>query len=122
MARVKRFQDLYAWQFARKLTREVYVVTGNLGFMRDKGLKSQIQRAAVSAMSNIAEGYARGSAKQFSHFLDISRGSTAEVQSLSYVAKDLCYINETEFKTLFIFSDETIAIISGLKKSLAPHP
>ncbi|MEM8486232.1 MAG: four helix bundle protein [Bacteroidota bacterium] len=118
MARLQRFQDLFAWQVARKLTRSVYMLTANTDFVSDKGLKSQIQRAAVSTMRNIAEGYARGTTKQFSHFRDISRGSAAEVQSLSYVAKDLNYINAAEFELLFNLSDETIAIISGLKNSL----
>ena len=113
-----RFQELIAWQKARTLTKLVYQMSNMPGFASDFGLKSQIQRAAVSAMTNIAEGHARSTPKQFIHFLDISRGSAAEVQSLIYVAIDQNYISEKDFEQLFTLSDEVIAIIAGLKKSI----
>ena len=87
-------------------------------FGKDFGLKSQIQRASVSIMSNIAEGFARKAPKQFSHFLDISRSSAAEVQSLLYVALDQDYINESSFEIMMNLSDECMALITGLKKSI----
>ncbi len=88
MSGIKRFEELVAWQKARQLTGQVYQVTGNKALNRDYSLARQMQRAAVSIMSNIAEGFERGSQKEFYHFLSISRGSCAELRSQLYVALD----------------------------------
>ncbi len=118
MATFRRFQELFAWQKARKLTNQVYLLTHAKGFSKDYGLKSQIQRAAVSTMSNIAEGYARGTPNQFKQYLDISRGSAAEVQSLVYVALDQEYLDQQQFEELFSLTDEVISLVAGLKRSI----
>jgi len=86
------------WQDARVLTRSIYVLTSNHQFKRDFGLKDQIQRASVSVMSNIAEGYERDNGKEFVRFLLYSKGSIGEVRSLLCVASDLSYISDTEFQ------------------------
>ena len=94
MPTVRRFEDLQAWQKARELVREIYTTSADGRLSKDFGLRDQVCRAAVSAMSNIAEGFARGSDKDFAHFLDIARGSSLEVQSLLYVALDVGYIDQ----------------------------
>lgn len=98
MSKIHRFEDIEAWQLARELTVEVYRLTLKEDFNRDYGMKDQIRRASVSIMNNIAEGFERGSNKDFAKFLFISRGSAGEVRSLLYVARDLGYISEQEFE------------------------
>src|SRR5690242_17067643 len=101
MASITRFEEINAWRKTKDLVREIYLVCGTGRFSRDFGLKDQICRAAVSSMSNIAEGFGRRSTKDFAHFLDVARGSVLEVQSLLHVARDLNYINEIDFKRLY---------------------
>ena len=83
---VHRFEELIAWQRARVLAREVYEVTARDAFRKDFGLSGQIQRAAVSTMANIAEGFEKGRPTEFGRYLDIARGSLAEVRSHLYIA------------------------------------
>ena len=96
-----RFEDIKIWQMGRELVQEIYEVARCGDFARDWGLKDQIQRAAVSICSNIAEGYARRGNKEFIKFLWIAKGSAAEVQSQLYHAKDLKYITEEEFQKFY---------------------
>ncbi|MDD2598647.1 MAG: four helix bundle protein [Kiritimatiellae bacterium] len=100
MSTIKRFEDIEAWQLARELTREVYGATKNIGFNHDYGLSNQIQRASVSIMSNIAEGFERGGNKEFINFLTIAKGSCGEVRAQLYVALDLKYITQDNFDRL----------------------
>ncbi|MCX6844511.1 MAG: four helix bundle protein [candidate division WOR-3 bacterium] len=100
MGRIERFEDIEAWKNARELVKQVYQVTRKAGFARDFGLRDQIQRAAVSVMSNIAEGFERGSNKEFKQFLFIARGSAGEVRSLAYAARDLEYLDDPEFRVI----------------------
>ena len=95
--KIDRFEDIEAWKEARNLVKDVYTC-----FMKNKdyGFKDQIQRAAVSIMSNIAEGFDRGSNKEFIQFLVIARGSVSEVKSLGYAALDIGYINDDILKTI----------------------
>ena len=97
MSRIERFEDLIAWQKARKLTCEIYQITRQGAFVKDFGLSNQIQRASVSIMSNIAEGFERGSNKEFIQFLYIAKGSCGEVRSQIYIAFDQRYISENDF-------------------------
>ena len=119
MGLVKRFEDLHAWQEARKLTSTVYRQTGMGSFAKDYGLKDQIQRAAVSSMNNTAEGFDCESRTEFARFLGIARRSTAEVQSLLYVAMDVGHITQVEFDSHYRQAAKTKALIGGLKHSLA---
>jgi len=114
MATIRRFEDIQAWQKARELVQEVYKTSsvGRIG--KDYGLRDQIQRAAVSAMSNIAEGFARKSRKDFSHFLSIARASAVEVQSLLYVAFDTTGIDHGQFEMLYHKADEVISMATRL--------
>src|SRR2546426_248665 len=118
MPSIKRFEEILAWQKAKTLVHEIYLVSADGRFSRDFGLKDQICRAAVSAMSNIAEGFGRRSGKDFAHFLDVARGSALEVQSLLYVARDLSYIKEPEFERLYKLAEETISLVGGLTSYL----
>ena len=101
MATIRRFEEIRAWQEARELAKLTYGVTRKAPFAKDFGLKDQIQRAAVSVGSNIAEGFARSGNKEFSKFLWIARGSAAEVQSQLYTAFDIGYVNNEDFKLIY---------------------
>lgn len=87
------FERLRVWHEARQLVREIYEVARNGEFARDFGLRDQICRAAVSVMANIAEGYERGSRREFLQFLKIAKGSAGELRSHLYAAEDLGYVS-----------------------------
>lgn len=118
MSGVSRFQDLVAWQKSRQLTKEVYTLTRSDKFARDFGLSSQIQRAAVSVMSNIAEGFERSGTPEFLHFLSMARSSCAEVRSQLYVALDIGYLDEPVFTKIMNLAEEVGRIVSGLRISV----
>ena len=84
MTQIRRFEDFIAWQKARELTKEIYLSTRSGEFARDYGLRDQIRRAAVSIVSNIAEGFERGSDREFSQFLVVAKASCAEVRAQLY--------------------------------------
>ena len=98
MSTVKSFEELTIWQEARKFTNRIYSLTKRFPKEELYGLTSQIRRASVSIMSNIAEGFNRRSKKEFISFLIISRASAFEVQNDLYIALDLNYINEEDFQ------------------------
>jgi four helix bundle protein len=114
MATIRRFEDIEAWQKARELVREAYKVCGEGRLNKDFGLRDQLCRAAVSAMSNVAEGFSRNSDKDFAYFLDIAKGSALEVQSLLYVALDVGYIAKEDFERLYRQADTVASLIGGL--------
>lgn len=118
MSRVQRFEDLIAWQKARVLTREIYQVSRAGAFAKDFGLAGQIQRASASIMSNIAEGHERTGSAEFHHFLSLAKGSCAEVRSLLYIAYDVGYIAEGEFKRLLAMTEELGRVIGGLRAAI----
>jgi four helix bundle protein len=115
---VERFGDLIAWQKARVLTCEIYKATRRDEFSKDWGLSKQIQRASVSIMSNIAEGFERWGPGEFGHFLSIAKASCAEVRSQLYVAFDVGYVNEAEWQQLYELANEVGRIIGGLRASV----
>jgi len=116
--RVERFEDLVAWQKARALTRDIYLATRQGAFAKDFGLSSQIQRAAVSVMSNIAEGFERGSRGEFHQFLSIAKASCAELRSQLYVALDIGYLDQPQFETLLGDAKELGRIVGGLRAAV----
>jgi len=118
MAAITRFEDITAWQEARELTKRIYTLTRREPFAHDFGLRDQIQRASVSSMSNIAEGFDCESKVEFGRFLGIARRSGVEVQSLLYVAMDVGYINENEFAAHYEQARKTKALIGAFKNSL----
>jgi len=117
--KIDRFEDIKAWQEARTLVKIVYeAAKANKGFSVDYKFREQIQSAAVSIMSNIAEGFSRRSTKEFAQFLFIAKGSAAEVQSQLYVALDQSYISQERFNELYLKSDEVSRLISGFIRYL----
>ena len=92
MATIKRFEEIVAWQEARKLACMIYNLTSTGLFARDFGLRDQIRRAAVSVGSNIAEGFERNGNREFEKFLWIAKGSTGEIISQLYTAIDVGYV------------------------------
>ncbi|MCO5182465.1 MAG: four helix bundle protein [Anaerolineae bacterium] len=119
MAKVQRFEDLIAWQKARELTKVIYCVSEQRRFAKDFGLKGQMQRAAVSIMSNIAEGQERGSSAEFHRFLLIAKGSCSELRSQLYIASDIGYISPDQLQQLMDLTQETGKILSGLIAAIA---
>ena len=119
MGSIREFEDLLAWQKARELTKAIYTITGDGKFARDFGLRDQIQRASVSIMSNIAEGFERGSNAEFYRFLAMARASCAEVRSQLYIARDIEYIDQPTFDELMALARQTARIIGGLRASVA---
>ena len=97
MSTVQRFEDLLVWQKGRELVREIY---RSFRACRDMGFKDQIQRAAVSVISNIAEGFERGTRSEFLNYLFIAKGSAGEVRAQLYAAIDVGYLNIETFKYL----------------------
>jgi four helix bundle protein len=119
MPEVSRFEELIGWQKARALTAQVYRVTRKRDFSRDFGLANQIQRAAVSTMSNIAEGFERGRRREFHQLLSTAKASCAEVRSLLYVASDVGYLESQEFSQLMDQASEVSRIVGGLRAAVA---
>jgi four helix bundle protein len=114
MATFKKFEEIECWKKSRELTRRVYKVSTKPAFAKDFGLKDQIRRAAVSVMSNIAEGHDRSGTGEFIQFLAQAKGSAAEVRCQLYVALDQAYISELEFGELSDIATETSRMIGGL--------
>ena len=117
MATIQDFEDLEVWKLARKLTVQVYALSRNGVFAKDYGFCNQIRRAAVSIVSNIAEGFERRSNSQFIQFLDIANGSAGEVRAQLYVALDLGYITQEQFQAVF----KDITSIGKMLTSLTRH-
>ena len=117
-SKIEKFEDFIAWQKARKLTRQIYNATNLPAFSRDFGLKDQIRRAAVSIMSNIAEGFERRRPSEFHQFLSIAKGSCAELRSQLYIALDVEYIPQTRFRELMSIAEEVGQVVGGLRLSV----
>ena len=117
MAKFSKFEEMLAWQKAHELTLAVYKITSDGSFAKDFGLKDQIRRASVSIMANIAEGHGRKSNIEIANFLNVARGSTAEVQSHLYVAVGLGYIAKSDFDNLY----QELTEISRMTLALAQY-
>ena len=121
MTKIDRFEDIEAWQMARKLTGMIYAASTDGKFSHDFGLREQIRRAAVSIMSNIAEGFGRGGNKELIQFLFIARGSVFEVQTQLYVALDAGYLKQEKFQELFNVANDTGRLINGFIRYLKSY-
>lgn len=117
MAKFSKFEEIQAWQKARDVTLLIYKITRNGNFSKDFGLKDQTRRASVSIIANIAEGHGRRTNIEFANFLNLARGSVAEVQSHLYVALGLNYINQSDFDHLY----QILTEISRMLLSLAQY-
>ncbi|MFH1645668.1 MAG: four helix bundle protein [Candidatus Omnitrophota bacterium] len=119
--KIVRFEDIDAWKESRKLVNMVYDLTTKDKFSRDFGLRDQIQRAAVSCMSNVSEGFHSNSNQQFIQYLVYTRRSSAEVQSQLYVALDRKYISEYDFKEVYKQSERVGQLANGFIRYLRTH-
>ena len=117
-SKVSQFEDLRIWQEARELVKLIYHSLGaDSSGLKDWGFRNQIQTAVVSIMNNIAEGFERGSDKDFARFLDIAKASCGEVRSMLYLAEDLKYIDSMESNEL---RDKAVSISKGIS-ALSKH-
>ena len=107
-----------AWKKARVLTSDIYRLTQRGQFAHDYPLRTQLRRAGISVMLNIAEGSARRTDKEFAQFLFVATGSLAEVKSALYIARDLTYLNEQDFAALYYQADQISRMISRLIRYL----
>ena len=119
MSVFKTFEEINAWQNARVLVKDVYALTRCGDFCKDYGLKDQIQRAAVSICSNIAEGCERRGNKEFINFLWIAKGSAAEVCSQLHSARDIGYITDEQFNSIYDSSIQIGGMLFNLISSLS---
>ena len=117
--RIEKFEEVESWKEARLLVKDIYKL---LAGCRDFGFKDQIQRAAVSVMSNIAEGFDRGSNREFVQFLVISRGSVSEVKSLAYAGFDIGYFDLKGFDGLIIRCVKLTNLLDGFIRFLKSSP
>ena len=122
MAAITKFEDLIAWQEARTLVKMVYKLTSDGSFSKDFGMRDQIQRASVSTMTNIAEGFDCESTAEFARFLGFARRSAVEVQSLLYAALDVEHIKQDVFKSHYEQAKKCKALIGGLKQGILKNP
>jgi four helix bundle protein len=113
--KIEHFEDIEAWKESRILFKEVYTACTK---MKDFSFRDQIQRAALSIMTNIAEGFDRGSNREFIHFLIIARGSTSEVRSLLYAGADVGYVDNDTFKQLHERCRKLTNLINGFIRYL----
>ncbi len=112
---IKQFEDIIAWQKAKTLSLLIY---DNFKDSRDFSFRDQIQRAAISIMNNIAEGFERRGDKQFKNFLFIAKGSCGEVRSMLYLALELKYMDSQTYQTCYEITIEVSKMLTGLSKSL----
>jgi four helix bundle protein len=119
MARIEKFEDILSWKKARELARLIYQVSKTGLFARDFGLRDQTRRAAVSILSNIAEGFERGGDREFQQFLYMAKGSCAELRAQLDVAFDAVYITQSQIDELQSLSIEVSRLLSGMASYLS---
>lgn len=122
MATIKRFEELECWQVARELTARVYGLSASGPFSRDFGLRDQMRRAAVSVMSNIAEGFESRTRPMFIEYLGRAKGSAGELRAQLFVALDAGYMEESEFHELRDRAEKVSSQISRLSSYLKTAP
>ncbi len=114
MTTVRGFEDLDAWQMARKLANEIYASSSSGAFAKDFVLRDQMRRAAISVLSNVAEGFERGGNAEFIQFLSIAKGSVGEVRAQAYIALDQGYIDRSKFEQLQTLASDVGKKLGGL--------
>ena len=108
------YKDLIVWQKSRILVRKIYLLTQKLPREETFGITNQIRRAVISIPSNIAEGYDRGSNKEFVRFLKIAKGSAAEVETQLILCIDLGYLTLDDIQEVLALHDEIIRMLGTL--------
>lgn len=114
----RQFEDLEVWKKSRVLSSNIYKQSNNALFNKDFGLRDQMRRAAVSVVSNIAEGFERKSNKEFLYFLNVAKASAGELRAQSYIAIDLNYLTNEEFEIIQNDIIEISKMLHGLMKHL----
>jgi len=114
----RSYRDLVAWQKAMKFVTAIYEVTQRFPSEERYGLTNQLRRASVSVPSNIAEGQARFSQKEFHHFLSMARGSLVEIETQLLIARNLKYLQPARAEDLLATADELGRILNGLISSI----
>ncbi len=122
MSTIHRFEEIDAWQTARQLTKSVYALAASGSFTRDFGLRDQMRRAAVSIMSNIAEGFESRTSGLFLEFLGRAKGSAGELRAQFYVATDAGYLAKEQFTSLCALCEKCSGQISGFASYLESLP
>ncbi len=115
MATISKFEDLICFSKARELTKNIYKEFRNCN---DYGFKNQITRASVSVLSNIAEGFERGTKQEFLNYLYIAKGSAGEVRAQLYVALDAGYLNIEKFKYLNNLASECSRLVQSFAEKV----
>lgn len=118
----KMFEEIEVWQLARALVKEIYRITSDVEMNKNYSLKDQIQRAALSIMNNISEGFERHSDREFANFLNIAKGSAGEVRSMLFVLLDLHYIDNNTFNDVYLQTTTISKSLSGFIKYLKNKP
>jgi four helix bundle protein len=113
MPLIKTFEDMLSWKKARELNKIIYLGTLNPSFSKDFALKDQIRRSSISIMSNIAEGFERGTKNEFKYFLRVAKGSAGELRSQLYIASDLNYLDYKSFTDCSTQITEITKLISA---------
>ncbi|MDO8574392.1 MAG: four helix bundle protein [bacterium] len=113
--KINSFEEIIAWQKAEELTVIIYKIFSQ---HRDFGFRDQIQRASVSIMNNIAEGFERSGDKELRKFLYIAKGSCGEVRSMIYLARKLDYISDKEFASINAITILIAKLLSAFIKTL----
>jgi four helix bundle protein len=121
MPTITQFEDIEAWKTARELTRMVCALTNQGNFAKDFGLRNQIQRASVSVMSNIAEGFESRTQPQFLEYLGHAKASAGEVRCQLYIASDLKYLSQDQFKQVFDLADKSSRPVARFMNYLETH-
>jgi len=115
---MKSYKDLIVWQKSMELVKEIYLLTSRFPVSETYGLASQMRRAAISMPSNIAEGYCRGSRKEFTQFINIAFGSGAELETQILLAKSLNFSDEEKLKKVTMLLEEIMRMLNALLKKL----
>ena len=114
-SKIQRFEDLIVWQKAMDLSKEIYRITSQGRFAKDRGLKDQIRRASVSILSNIAEGFGKYSNQEFKKYLAIANGSSFEVRAQLHLGRELDYIGDLEAEIIIKLCVEVSRLIAALR-------
>jgi four helix bundle protein len=122
MSTIHKFEEIEAWQTARQLTKIVYELTSSGAFARDFGLRDQMRRAAVSIMSNIAEGFESRTSSLFIEFLGRAKGSAGELRAQFYIARDVGYLTQDKLHSLRALCEKCSGQISGFGSYLESLP
>ncbi len=122
MPTITRFEEIETWQTARELTKLIYILSNCGQFSHDFGLRDQIRRAAVSIMSNFAEGFESQTQALFKTYLGRAKASAGELRSQAYVAFDVGYFDQNNFKQVFGLAQKCSRQISRFIAYLESHP